>query len=406
MRAPFKIAIIATLVLVGGVAGGLAAIGIGKLAGLVGSTQTVVLESAVSTPAAPASTTAVAPVPAGRFDPEAIYRQRADGVVTIYALFSGHADGAIAEAQGSGFVVSDSGYVLTNSHVITTAGSGTGKVQPAAQVFVEFRDGARAAAHVVGWDAYSDIGVLSVDPASHPLTALPLGESEQVAVGEPVAAIGSPFGQTSSLTVGVVSATGRSVASLTSRYELVDAIQTDAPINHGNSGGPLFNARGEVIGINAQIRSQSGANEGVSFAIPIDTARRSMRQLIESGVVHYAWIGVSTDTVTPSIAKEVGLPVDHGAAVRSVVEDSPAAKAGLRGGGQDVFVDGQQFSSGGDIVVAIDGHPVRSTEDLIRIVIAGMAPGETARFTVVRDGDRVVVPIVLGERPANPDTAG
>jgi len=402
-----KIALVATLAVVAGVGGGIAAIGIGRLAGWLEPARTVVLETSEAPSAGASLATGAAPLPATRFDPEAIYRERADGVVTIYALFSGHASGGgLAEAQGSGFVVSRSGYILTNSHVITNAGSvPAGRVAPAAQVFVQFRDGSRALARVVGWDTFSDIGVLAIDPATHSLSALPLGDSSRVVVGEPVAAIGSPFDETSSLSTGVVSATGRSVSSLTSRYDLVDAIQTDASINRGNSGGPLFNSRGDVIGVNAQIRTDSGANEGVGFAIPINAARRSMRELIGSGSVHYAWIGVSTATVTSSIAREEGLPIGYGAAVQGVVEGSPAARAGLRGGNEDVYVDGEAFSAGGDIVIAIDGTPVRSTEDLVRIVVAGMAPGQTAKFTIIRDGRRLLVPVTLGERPVNPSAA-
>ena len=218
------------------------------------------------------------------------------GVVTIFSVFENGR--AATVSQGSGFVVSGSGLILTNSHVITTAG-GTGNVAPAARVYVEFRDHDRLAARIVGWDVFDDVGVIRVDPAAHPLAPLVLGDSSGVVVGEPVAAIGSPFGNEDSLTVGVVSAVQRSIESLTSDYNLVDAIQVDAPINHGNSGGPLFDARGRVIGINAQIRSASGNAEGVGFAVPIDAARRSMEQLLSSGKVAYAYLGVTTEDLTP-----------------------------------------------------------------------------------------------------------
>jgi S1-C subfamily serine protease len=228
---------------------------------------------------------------------------------------------------------------------------------------------------------------------------VPLGDSADVVVGEPVAAIGSPFGQAGSLAVGVVSATQRSVESLTSGYSVIDAIQIDAPINRGNSGGPLFNARGEVIGINAQIRSESGNAEGVGFAIPINVARRSMEELIEYGEVRYAWIGVSTRTLTSSLADEAGTAVDRGAAIECVVPGSPAESAGLRAGDREVTVDGLTFLAGGDVVVAIDGDSVATSEDLGRIVATGLRPGQTASFTVVRDGERVAIPVQLGERP-------
>jgi S1-C subfamily serine protease len=267
-------------------------------------------------------------------------------------------------------------------------------------VYVEFADGDRARAEIVGWDLFYDIGVIKVEPGDHELHAVPLGDSREVVVGEPVAAIGSPFGQTGSLATGVVSAIERSVDSLTSAYSVADAIQTDAPINRGNSGGPLFNQRGEVIGINAQIRSESGNAEGVGFAIPINIARRSMEQLIQTGRVRYAWIGISTRTVTPSIAAEADTPVDSGAAVQCIVPGSPAAKAGLRGGDQELVIEGLGFTAGGDIVVAINDEAVTTQEDLGRIVASSLFPGETASFTVVRDGKRIAVPVMLGDRPS------
>jgi 2-alkenal reductase len=217
------------------------------------------------------SSTRAKPLLGGPFDPAAIYARRSGGVVTIYSVFGSGA--SASAAQGSGFVVSGDGVILTNSHVITTAGEGNGTVTPASTVYVEFRDRDRVPAKIVGWDVFDDVGVLQVDPKTHGLSPLPLGDSSRVVVGEPVAAIGSPFGNENSLAVGVVSATQRSIESLTSQYNLVDAIQVDAPINHGNSGGPLFDAQGRVIGINAQIRSDSGNAEGVGFAVPINAAR-------------------------------------------------------------------------------------------------------------------------------------
>ena len=197
------------------------------------------------------------------FDPARIYAARARGVVTIYALFGDHAANGQA-SQGSGFVVSRQGVVLTSAHVVTTAGQEgeTGDPEPASQTFVEFSDGERVRAEIVGWDLFNDTAVLRVDPAEHRLTPVPLGASAGVHVGDPVAAIGSPFGEVGSLAVGVVSATGRAIAALTSRFRIVDAIQIDAPINRGNSGGPLLDAAGRVIGINAQIRSTSGNGGG------------------------------------------------------------------------------------------------------------------------------------------------
>src|ERR671924_561215 len=362
---------LATIALLCAGLGAVAALAIGRGAGWIGDAATSTL--VVPTPAQPRGVSAqtiagstAKPLIGNAFDPAKLYARRAAGVVTIYAFF-GDQQAATEAQQGSGFVVSKRGYILTSSHVITNAGEGH-DVNPAGHVYVEFSDRDRVTARVVGWDVFDDVGVLRVDPDAHPLRAVPLGDSSRVVVGEPVAAIGSPFGNENSLSVGVVAATERSIESLTSAYDLVDAIQTDAPINRGNSGGPLFDARGRVIGINAQIRSDSGNAEGVGFAVPINSARRSMEQLIESGEVRYAWLGVSTQTVTPKLAEHFGFAADHGAAVQTVVKDSPAAKAGLRGGGDEQEYTGIRFSPGGDLIVAINGRPVERAEDVVRAV--------------------------------------
>ena len=397
------------LVVLSAVVGGAAALGLGKAVGWLdegGSRTATVL---VSTPdgAAPAAERvegdAARPLDGNGFDASEIYRKRANGVVTIFALFGGE-DEVAAAAQGSGFVVSEDGYVLTNSHVITTAGEGEPTEAPVAAgtVYVQFRDGERVPAEVVGWDLYDDVGLLKVDPDDHVVNPVPLGDSSDVVVGEPVAAIGSPFGQDSSLSVGVVSATERSISSLTSRYNLVDAIQTDAPINRGNSGGPMFDARGRVIGINAQIRSESGTAEGVGFAVPINAARRSMEQLIQSGRVRYAWLGVTTQTVTPRMAQELGFGAEVGAAVQEVVEDSPADRAGLRGGGRERSFEGVAIQPGGDLIVAIDGTPVDSAEDVVRAITQRLLPGQSVELTILRGNLQRTVDVKLGERPATP----
>ena len=235
---------------------------------------------------------------------------------------------------------------------------------------------------------------------------MPLGDSSRVVVGEPVAAIGSPFGQESSLAVGVVSATERSIASLTSDYDVSGAIQIDAPINHGNSGGPLLDARGRVIGINAQISSDSGNAEGVGFAIPINSARRSMEQLISTGKVAYAYVGVTTQDVTPALARRYELGAPRGALIQSVVEDGPAAQAGLRGVDptSEVF-NGIPISLGGDLIVAFAGRPVQRAADVARIVTDRLRPGDTVSVTVLRGGKgkRETVRVRLVERPLEPD---
>jgi 2-alkenal reductase len=240
--------------------------------------------------------------------------------------------------------------------------------------------------------------VIKVDPRAHALDPVPLGDSATLDVGEPVAAIGSPFGNEDSLGVGVVSAIHRSIDSLTSQYSLVDAIQTDAPINHGNSGGPLFDARGRVIGINAQIRSETGSAEGVGFAVPINSARRSLQQLMTSGSVSYAYVGVVTTDLTPALARHFGYAVGRGAVITKIESGSPAAAAHLRAGAKTSSYLGIELPRGSDVIVAIAGRPVTSSEDVVRIVTDRLSPGQTARFTILRGGTRIEVPVRLGER--------
>ena len=368
----------------------------GSVVGFGGSTTTIVETSAA--PAPSSSTTPLPPrLPGTTFDPEAVYAARAPGVVTIYANL-----GIDGTAQGSGFVVDRDGVILTNAHVITNAAEARTNVQGARAVYIEFADGERIGGRVVGWDLFSDVGVIRVRPADHRLEPVPLGDSAKVVVGEPVAAIGSPFGKQSSLTVGVVSATGRSIDSLAAGgFAVSNAIQTDAQINRGNSGGPLFDADGRVIGINAQIESTSGTNEGVGFAIPIDLARRSLDQLLRTGKVRYAYIGVSTQDVTPGIAQAFGLRADRGALVTRVEDGSPAALAGLRGGARTEAFNGLDVTLGGDLIVAIGGTKVDDADDVSRLVTTTLEPGQTVTFTVLRGDRRISIPVTLGNRPAS-----
>jgi 2-alkenal reductase len=398
--------LLTALALVAAVIGGVAVLVVGRAAGWIGATtkKTVV----VSVPRTAQAIASQKPLPLSMrtpsgavFVPSRVYRLRAPGVVTIYAI-SGSDSLSAQEAQGSGFVVSGKGYILTNSHVITNAGEGASKVKAADHLIVEFRDRDRVPAKVVGWDIFDDVGLIEVDPSAHPLAPVPLGTSAGVAVGEPVAAIGSPFGNVSSLSVGVVSAVHRSIDSLTSRYSLVDAIQTDAPINHGNSGGPLFDAQGRVIGINAQIRSDNGNAEGVGFAVPIDSARRSMLQLIAGGRVSYAYVGIQTQDLIPAVAKRLGYAVSHGAIVTDVRPGSPGADAGLRAGSDQAEILGSQFTRGGDVIVGIDGHQVESAEDVVRVVTTELSPGESAQITFYRGSRRRTASVKLAQRPANP----
>ena len=391
---------VALLGLAGAVLGGVLVLLVAWGAGwLSGDEKTVVIQE--TTPGQVAAAP-VRPSVAGVFDPARVYARRSPGVVTLYAVFS--SGNNTSSSQGSGFVVSSDGLIMTNSHVITTAGAGGGTVQPASDIFVEFQDRDRVKATILGWDVFDDVGVLRVDPTAHRLTPLPLGDSSRVVVGEPVAAIGSPFGNENSLTVGVVSATQRSIESLTSQYNLVDAIQVDAPINHGNSGGPLFDAAGRVIGINAQIRSDSGNAEGVGFAVPINAARRSMQELIRTGKVAYAYVGITSEDLTPGIGRRFGYPVRHGAVITSVRPGSPGARAGLRGGSEQRDFNGSTFTYGGDVVVSIGGSPVRNASDVVRAVTEQLRPGQTVPVTIVRGGARKTVRVTLANRPRNPDS--
>jgi S1-C subfamily serine protease len=255
------------------------------------------------------------------------------------------------------------------------------------------------AAKIVGDDPNADVALIKVDPAGLSLTPLRLGHSDSIAVGEPVAAIGSPFGERQSLSVGVISALDRTIQSLT-RFQIGDAIQTDAAINPGNSGGPLLDARGRVLGINAQIKSQSGGGEGVGFAIPVDTVRRSLRELRDQGRVDYGYLGVETLTIWPQLAERLGLHVDTGALVQDVVNGSPAEKAGIRAGDDAISFQGQtNITAGGDLVVAVNGKPLTRAHDLADEIAAHSA-GDRVRLALFRDGKRRTIDVELGKRPA------
>jgi 2-alkenal reductase len=389
-----RLAPLAALALVAAGLGGAAAVGLSQLFGVGEDDGSRTVYVSVPVAGATSAGATVPPELGNGFDPAAIYALRAPGVVTIYSELDGSGD-----SQGSGFVVDEKGTILTNAHVITNVGESPATVRGADRVYVEFRDGERVPASIVGWDLFADVGVVKLEPSAHAVAPLPLGDSSDAVVGAPVAAIGSPFGNQSSLAVGVVSATGRSIPSLTSRYAVADAIQTDAPINRGNSGGPLLDARGRVIGINAQIRSNSGTAEGVGFAIPINVARRSLEQLVTTGRVVYAYIGITTQEVTPGLSRHFRLGAPRGALVTEVEPDTPAARAGIRGGTRRESYNGEDVTLGGDLVVRIGDTPVRSSEDVSRIVSEELLPGQRVMFTIVREGARRTVPVVLGERP-------
>jgi S1-C subfamily serine protease len=346
--------------------------------------------------------TVVVQARAGAFDPAAVYHQAAPGVVTIRSIFSGDSSsllggGGKSAAQGSGFVISDSGEIATNAHVVTDGSAGGGAIHEAKEVYVQFADRNQVAADIVGFDPHADVALLKIDPEGLDLNPLRLATSEEVQVGQPVAAIGSPFGEDQSLSVGVVSATNRSIQSLT-EFQIDGAIQTDASINPGNSGGPLLDAEGRVIGIDQQINTTSGGNEGVGFAVPVALVARSIDQLRDNGTVKYAYIGVTTQSLYPQLADRLGLDTDTGALVTKVVDGSPAADAGLEAGKQEIEFQGLKAVTGGDVIVAVDGDEIVGETDLPKL-IAEHEPGDTVTVEVIRDGGTRSLDVKLGERP-------
>lgn len=335
-----------------------------------------------------------------RFDAEGLYRRLAPGVVTVISVFDGSSSipGKGGEGgQGSGFVLDGEGYIATNAHVVTNGAGGA--VKRAKSVFVDFSDGNRVGGKVVGVDLNSDVALLKVDPGGLSLTPLSLGASNALKPGAPVAAIGSPFGERQSLSVGVISATDRNIDSLTN-FTIGNAIQTDAAINPGNSGGPLLDAGGRVLGINSQIKSSGGGGEGVGFAVPVDAVRRSLSELRRSGKVSYGYLGVSALALYPQLAERLKLPVKSGALVQKVVGGAPAEGAGLRAGGDKIEFQGDKgIKSGGDVIVSVNGRPVTRHDNLSDLV-ARHAEGDRVRLEIIRGGSRKTIEVKLGKRPA------
>ncbi|MBA3326836.1 MAG: trypsin-like peptidase domain-containing protein [Solirubrobacterales bacterium] len=335
----------------------------------------------------------------GGFDPVGIYEREAPGVVTVFSVLGG-GGGLLGgdeggQGVGSGFVVDEGGEIATNAHVVT-AGEG-GDIRRAREVYVAFADGNQVPAKIVGFDPNSDVALLKIDPEGLTLRPLPLGTTRELAVGSPVAAIGSPFGEPQSLSVGVVSATDRAIESLTG-FQIVGAIQTDAAINRGNSGGPLVNAKGRVLGINSQIRSTSGGGEGVGYAVPVDTVRRVLSELRDDGKIEYSFLGVSTTQIYPQLAERFDLPVRKGAWVQEVVDGGPAEKAGLRAGDDEERFQARTVSDGGDIITEVEGTALDDEADL-SVELLRFEPGEEVTLEVYRDGERRKVDVTLGKRP-------
>jgi S1-C subfamily serine protease len=324
------------------------------------------------------------------FDAAKVYREASPGVVTIRSIFDESA------AEGSGFVLDTKGRIVTNAHVVTD-GEGSDRKEAKA-VFVEFPDRNEVPAKIVGFDPFADVALLEVKPDGFALHPLELGDDHDLVVGQPVAAIGNPFGEQSSLSVGIVSAIDRSVGSLT-QFQIEGAIQTDASINPGNSGGPLLEAGARVVGINQQIETNSGSNDGVGFAVPISAVKRSLAQLEQKGSAEYAYVGVSTQALYPQLAAKLGLDTDHGGLLAEVIPGGPADEAGLKGGDEKVRFQGIPYQAGGDTILAVDGRQVVEPDDLARF-ISDFQPGEKVKVDVLHsNGDRETVEITLSKRP-------
>jgi S1-C subfamily serine protease len=326
------------------------------------------------------------------FDATRIYEEASPGVVTIRSVFGSNG------AEGSGFVLNRKGEIVTNAHVVTDESGGDREA--AKQVYIEFPDRNVVPAEIVGFDPFVDVALLRIKPDGFELHPLKLGDDRDLRVGQPVAAIGSPFGEQQSLSVGVVSATDRSVQSLT-QFEISGAIQTDASINPGNSGGPLLEAGGRVVGINQQIETNSGANDGVGFAVPITAIKRSIVQLRQDGEAEYAYIGVSSQPLYPQLARKLGLDTTFGGLVAEVSSGGPAEKAGIEGGNDKVAFQAGRYRTGGDVVLQVDGRDIVSPDDLAE-AISSHRPGDVVTLTILRDNQRREVKVTLGKRPDSP----
>jgi S1-C subfamily serine protease len=317
-----------------------------------------------------------------------IYKQSSPAIaniVTRAVQYDFFMDAVPVEGAGSGFVIDTDGHILTNYHV----------VQGAETIEVTLGDQSRYKAKYIGADTRNDIALIQIDPKGRKITALPLGDSRNLLVGQRVLAIGNPFGFQSTLTTGVVSSLGRTVQTGENTF-IDEAIQTDAAINRGNSGGPLLNTRGEVIGINSAIYAPTGTTAGIGFAIPINTARRAAEDLISTGRVRRASLGAEGRAIWPNLADALHLGVQQGILIERVVPGGPAAQAGIRGGTRSVLAGLQELRVGGDVLVAVNGKEITSQMDL-NLLLNRAWPGDTMTLTIYRDGKKMDVPVKLGD---------
>ena len=381
--------------LVAALAGGAVVLGGAAALGKLDRNTTVIREEAASVRSEPASFTNQ-----NKLSIHDVYERAAPGVVHITATtrvaepadpFFGTPGGTQeTRSIGSGFVIDKSGHIVTNAHVVAGASN----------VEVSFSNNESLKAKIVGQDAATDVAVLQVNAASRALRALPLGNSDLVQVGDEVVAIGNPLGYDRSVTSGIVSAVGRSIQAPNQFSTIGHVIQTDAALNHGNSGGPLLDADGQVIGVNSQIApSASGANIGIGFAIPINTVREVAAQLIKYGKVEHAFLGIEVKELNPQIAQIFHLPVKSGLMVAHIIKGTGAAKAGLKAGSHTVVVDGDSWPAGGDIIVSANGRSVGTVEEL-RDVVGEAKPGETLKLQVYRGTKKETVNVKLGRQPA------
>jgi putative serine protease PepD len=368
-----------------------AGIALAAAAGLGAFTRDRVVEVVERVPTPPAAAEPPAPAPRAAESPDGaggltineIYRRDSPGVVQVTTTVARE-----QRALGSGFVTDEKGHIVTNYHVIEGADA----------VAVNFSDNAALKARIVGVDPSTDLAVLKVQAPADALVPLPLGDSDRVRVGDLAVAIGNPFGLDRTVTAGIVSAVQRYIQA-PNGYTIDHVIQTDAALNHGNSGGPLLDANARVIGVNAQIASESGGNEGVGYAIPVNTVRTVVASLIAVGRVEHSYLGVVMAPVDTAIARVGRLPVDRGVLIQRVRPGSPAEKAGLRGGSRTVVVSGQTYSLGGDVVTKVDGREVAIPDDLASIV-SGKRPGDRVALEVHRGDQTLTITVTLGTRPA------
>jgi S1-C subfamily serine protease len=370
------------------VGGGVSLLGAG-LTGHLGMRTTV--RQVVATPSSP-----VAQTPRRGLTIEQIYRRDAPGVVQITATSMQTQHDPFGffppttqtqQALGSGFVIDKAGHIVTNEHVI----AGAQKVQ------VSFSGADQIGAKVVGKDTSTDVAVLQINMHSRSLSPLPLGDSDKVEVGDSVVAIGNPFSLTRTATAGIVSAVERTIDA-PNGFSIGHAIQTDAAINHGNSGGPLIDSHGDVIGVNAQITAGTAGNVGIGFAIPVNTVKAVAAQLIRGGKVRHAFLGVAAQPVSPSLARLFDLPVSHGLLVQAVTSGSAADRAGLRAGSTPVLMQGESYALGGDIIVAVDGTAV-STRSQLRDLLTVHKPGDRLALSLYRGRSKLHVEVTLGRPP-------